>query len=214
MGDDVTPLLKVHEYFRGAPDGALAEVARHARVAHHPAGAVVHEANVLPTEVGFVLRGRLKCVRVAADGTESLLKMVGRGEQFGMMAGALAEPVPVRVVALEPTTVLELDYELAMDLTIRFQDLRRLWLKTYAAGLRTQLFGTVTRRAPVMVALIHETPASRPAAERLVARLVEVGESIAVFGESDAWQGLSGVRYRPLGELEPEDVRGQAAEWH
>ena len=59
------------------------------------------------TTVGFVLRGRLKAVRVDARGTESLFRMIERGEQFGMMVGALAEPVPVRVVALEPTTVLE-----------------------------------------------------------------------------------------------------------
>jgi predicted acylesterase/phospholipase RssA/CRP-like cAMP-binding protein len=213
MADDVLPLLKVHEYFHGASDGAVAEVVRLARVSHHPAGAVVHEANVLLTDVGFVLRGRLKCVRVDARGAETLIKMVGRGEQFGMMAGALAEPVPVRVVALEPTTVLALDYEAAMDLTIRFPDLRRLWLKTYAAGFRTQLFGTPVKRAPMMVALLHETPATRPVAGRLVARLTELGESIAVFGESDGWSG-AGVRYRPLRGLEPDDIRRQAAEWH
>ena len=51
--------------------------------------------------------------------------MIERGEQFGMMVGALPEPVPVRVVALEPTTVLQLDYEQAMELTLRHPDLRR-----------------------------------------------------------------------------------------
>ena len=104
MSDDVIPLLKVHEYFRGVSDEALQEVVRHARVTHHPAGSVVHEANVVLTTVGFVLRGRLKAVRIDARGTESLFRMIERGEQFGMMVGALAEPVPVRVVALEPTT--------------------------------------------------------------------------------------------------------------
>ena len=46
MSDDIIPLLKVHEYFRGVSDEALQEVVRHARVTHHPAGSVVHEANV------------------------------------------------------------------------------------------------------------------------------------------------------------------------
>jgi CRP-like cAMP-binding protein len=122
MSDDVLPLLKVHEYFRGVSDEALQQVVRHAQVSHHPAGAVVHEAGVLLTSVGFVLRGRLKAVRVDARGTESLFRMIGRGEQFGMMVGALTEPVPVRVVALEPTTVLGLDYEVAMDLTFRYPE--------------------------------------------------------------------------------------------
>ena len=52
--------------------------------------------------------------------------MIERGEQFGMMVGALAEPVPIRVVALETTTIMSLDYELAMELTLTLPDLRRL----------------------------------------------------------------------------------------
>ena len=42
------------------------------------------------TTVGFVLRGRLKAVRVSARGTESLFRMIERGEQFGLMVGASA----------------------------------------------------------------------------------------------------------------------------
>ena len=112
MNDDVIPLLKVHEYFQGVSDETLAG-SRAARDGSrsYPAGSVVHEADVVLTTVGFVLRGRLKAVRVEHRGTESLFRMIERGEQFGMMVGALGEPVPIRVVALEPTTVLRLDYE-------------------------------------------------------------------------------------------------------
>ena len=57
MNDEVIPLLKVHDYFRGATDETLEEVARLGRVAHHAAGDVVHEADVVLTTVGFVLAG-------------------------------------------------------------------------------------------------------------------------------------------------------------
>src|SRR4051794_13871914 len=150
MNDDVIPLLKVHEYFRGVPDDILQEVVGLARVAHHPAGSVVHEANVLFDTVGFVLRGRLKAVRVDARGTESLFRMIERGDQYGLMVGALSEPVPVRVVALEPTTVLELEYEAAMDLSLRHPTVRRLWLKSFAGGVRKHFFGATARRAPML----------------------------------------------------------------
>jgi hypothetical protein len=43
--------LNVHEYFHGVSDESLEELARHARVTHHPAGIVV-------------LHGRLKAVRI------------------------------------------------------------------------------------------------------------------------------------------------------
>ena len=68
MTDDVIPLLKVHEYFRGASDEALREVVAAGRVTQHPAGEVVHEANAPLATVGFVLRGRLKAVRIDARG--------------------------------------------------------------------------------------------------------------------------------------------------
>src|SRR5580765_1266609 len=117
MNDEVIPLLKVNEYFQGVSDEALREVAQKARITQHPAAAVVHEANAVLTTVGFVLRGRLKAVRVDTRGRESLFRMIERGEQFGMMAGALGESVPIRVIALEPTTILGLDFEQAIELT-------------------------------------------------------------------------------------------------
>jgi hypothetical protein len=73
MNDDVIALLKVHQYFQGSSDEALDEVARQGRVAHFDAGALVREASVVVTSVGFVLRGRVKAVRVDAHGAESRL---------------------------------------------------------------------------------------------------------------------------------------------
>src|SRR6516165_2935462 len=198
MSDDIIPLLKVHEYFRGLCDEALQEVVRHGRVTHHPAGSVVHEANELLTTVGFVLRGRLKAVRIDARGTESFFRMIERGEQFGMMVGALDEPVPIRVVALEATTLLTLDYERAMELTLTLPDLRRLWLKTYARSLRKEFLGATPRQAPMLLALVHESPATHWAAERLIDRLRDVGEKLAVLSDSDGWRGSPNVRFRSL----------------
>jgi predicted acylesterase/phospholipase RssA/CRP-like cAMP-binding protein len=217
MNDDIIPLLKVHEYFSGVSDGALQEVVQHARVIHHAAGSVVHEADLVLTTVNFVLRGRLKAVRIDLRGHESFFRMIERGEQFGMMVGALAEPVPVRVVALEPTTVLSLDYEQAMELTLLHADLRRRWLKTYARSLRKLFFGAAPKRAPMMLALIHDSLATRRAAERLIGRLREVGEQLAVFSDTHEWRELPGVRFRSLREdgreLEAEEIRRQASEW-
>jgi len=217
MSADIIPLLKVHEYFHGVNDEALQEIVRHAQVTHHPAGSVVHEANVLLTTVGFVLRGRLKAVRISTRGTESFFRMIERGEQFGMMVGALDEPVPIRVVALETTTILSLDYEKAMELTLTLPDLRRSWLKTYARSLRKEFLGAAPKQAPIMLALIHESPSTHWAAERLIDRLCEVGEKLGVFSDSDRWRGSPNVQFQSLRDdgrdLEPEEIRQQAAKW-
>jgi NTE family protein len=217
MNDEVIALLKVHAYFQGASDGTLEEVARLGRVAQYPAGSVVHEADVVLTTVGFVLRGRLKAVRVSTSGAESLFRMIERGEQFGMMVGALSESVPIRVVALEPTTLLRLDYEEAMELTLARPDLRRLWLKTYAGSLRKLFLGDAPKRSVTMLALIHDSPATRPMAERLIKRLAEVGEQLGVFSDSDQRLDSPNVRFRPLREdgrdLTREEIREQVAHW-
>jgi predicted acylesterase/phospholipase RssA len=156
-------------------------------------------------------------VRIDLRGTESFFRMIERGEQYGMMVGALAESVPVRVVALEPTTVLSLDYEQAMELTLLHADLRRRWLTTYAGSLRKLFFGTAPKRAPMMLALIHDSPATRQAAEQLIGRLRDMGEQLAVFSDADEWRALPGVRFRSLRvdgrDLESEEIRRQAAEW-
>jgi predicted acylesterase/phospholipase RssA/CRP-like cAMP-binding protein len=217
MSVDVFPLLQVHEYFRDLPDEVLQEVVRSAWVTQHPTGEVVHEADTLLTALGFVLRGRLKAVRVDARGTESLFRMIERGEQFGLMLGAVSEPVPIRVVALEPSTLLRLDYERGIDLTFRYPELRRLWLTTFAGSLRKHFFGTATRHAPMLLALVHESPASRRVAERLIDRLHEVGENLAVLSDSDERRERPGVRFRALRpdghELEMEEIRQQVAHW-
>ena len=217
MNDEVIPLLKVHEYFHGASDETLQEVARLGRVAHFPAGSVVHEADVVLTTIGFVLRGRLKAVRVGANGTESFFRMIERGEQFGMMVGALNESVPIRVVALEPTTILRLDYEEAMELTFARPELRRLWLKTYAGSLRKIFLGDAPKRSVTMLALIHDSPATRLVAEQLIRRLSDVGEQLAVFSDSGRRLDSPNVRFRPLREddrdLTLEEIREQVSHW-
>lgn len=215
--NDVLALLKLHEYFQGVSEEALQAVVRDAQVEQHSTGAVVHEANVLLKEIGFVLRGRLKAVRVDARGVESLFRMVERGEQFGLMIGALSEPVPVRIVSLEPSAVLRLDYERALELTFQYPDLRRLWLSTFAGNLRKHFFGAAPRRTPMMLALIHESPVTRRVAERLASRLCEVGETLAVFSDSDKWASLPNVRHHPIHldgrELELGEIRRQASGW-
>ena len=217
MNEDVTSLLKVHEYFRGLSDETLQQVVQSARVSHHPTGSVVHEANEVPSTVNFVLRGRLKAVRIDGRGIESFFRMIERGEQFGMMAGALAEPVPVRIIALEPTTLLSLDYEQAMELTLTQPALRRLWLKTYAGSLRNQFFGEAAKRSLTVLALLHESPATRRLAELLIDRLCDVGEKIAVLSDADQWRGMSDVRFRSIRVdgrlLETAEIRQQVSEW-
>jgi predicted acylesterase/phospholipase RssA/CRP-like cAMP-binding protein len=217
MNADILPLLKVHEYFQGLSDEAIQEILARGRISRHETGDIVHETNVLLTSIAFVLSGRVKAVRVDARGRETFLRMIDRGEQFGMVVAALTEPIPVRVVALEPTAILNVDYEDAMDFTFRHADARRLWLKSIAESFRKHFFGATTKHSPMMLAFMHESPVTHRVAEQLGGRLSAIGEKLAVFSDSDEWRALPDVRLRRLhvdGQmLELDEIRRQVAEW-
>lgn len=217
MHEDIPALLKVHDYFHGASEEALQDALQVGRIRTLAAGEIVHQPQDPVVSVYFILRGRLKSVKVDPQGRESLFRYFERSEQLGMMMGFLQEPVPVRVFAVEPTTVLQVDTEQAMDLTLRHADLRKIWLRTYAAGLRKTFFGIAPQRAPTILGLIHHSPASRRVSERLIDRLRELGESLAVFSDSDRRPDWPGVQFRSLlvdGQwIGPGEVRRQLAEW-
>src|SRR5206468_766989 len=137
------------------------------------------------TSVCFVLKGRLKVVRVDAQGAEHFFRMLERGEQFGILLGVLGETLPVRIFALEPTTILSLDYERAMELTFKYPDLRRHWIQSCARGFRRHFFDTAADRATSLLAVLHESPATRGLTHKLVRRLRELGEEICVLSDSD-----------------------------
>ena len=73
-----------HEYFHGVSDAILGEIARFGTVTNYDSAAVVHQLNDPLTSICFVLRGRLKTVRVDSRGDEHLFQMFERGDQYGM----------------------------------------------------------------------------------------------------------------------------------
>src|SRR5262249_60610814 len=104
---------------------------------------------------------RLNSVGDGRAGRATSFIVVGRGGELGLLRSALREPLPVRVFALEPTTVLEVDSEHVMELTFKHPDLRRMWVQSYAKGMRKVYFGAAPKRTAMVLGLFHETPASR-----------------------------------------------------
>jgi NTE family protein len=217
VGDDIISLLKAHEYFRGISDDALREVASIARVSDYDAGAVVHQFGEPLTSICFVLRGRLKAVRLDAHGREHLFRMFERGEQYGIMLGGLGEPLPVRLFALESSTILSLDHEASMELMFRRPDVRRQWFRTYARSVRRYHFEVAPRRAPSVLVLLHESPATRHLSYKLVQRLRGLGEEICILSDTDTWRSTAEITFRSLSDggrhLDITEIRRQIAEW-
>jgi NTE family protein len=218
MYDDFMNLVQKHEYFRGISDAILGEIASFAKVTNYDAAAVIHQFNDPLTSICFILRGRLKAVRVDSHGDEHLFQIFERGDQYGMMLGGLGESIPVRIFALEPSTILSLDYEKAMELTLLHPDLRRQWLQTYAHSLRRHFFEPASARTPKLLATIHESPATRNLAQAIIGRLQGLGEAVSVLSDTDSWRSIPNVRFRSLFDsdrlIESAEISRQIAAWN
>jgi NTE family protein len=217
MYDDVIDLLKAHEYFRGVSDTTLGEIARFAKVTNYDAAAVVHQLNDPLSSICFILRGRLKSVRVDSRGDEHLFQIFERGEQYGMILGGLGESIPVRIFALEPSTILSLDHEKSMELTLLHPDLRRQWLQSYARSLRRRFLEPTAGQAPKVLAMLHESPATRNLAQKIIGRLQGLGEGVCVLSDADSWRSTPNMGFRSLLNgnrlIEVAEIRRQIAEW-
>jgi predicted acylesterase/phospholipase RssA/CRP-like cAMP-binding protein len=217
MDDDIVALLKAHEYFCRISDDALREISRIAQVANYSVGAVVHQSGEPLTSVCFVVRGRLKAVRVDAQGREHVFRVFERGEQYGIMLGGLSESLPVRIFALESSTVVSLDHEASMELMFQHPDVRREWFGSYARSVRRHHFEATPRTAPGVLVLLHESPATRQISHQLIGRLRALGEEIGVFSDAETWRSISELRFRLLSNegrpLDLPEIRRQVAEW-
>ena len=108
-------------------------------------------------------------------GDEHLFQIFERGEQYGIMLGGLGESIPVRIRA-GASTILSLDHEKSMELMLLHPDLRRQWLQTYARSLRRRFFEPTSARAPKLLAMLHESPATRNLAQEIIGRLQGLGK--------------------------------------
>ena len=135
-----------------------------------------------------------------------------------MMLGGLGESIPVRIFALEPSTILSLDHEKAMELMLLHPDLRRQWLQTYARSLRRRFFEPASARAPKLLLMLHESPATRNLAQQIIGRLQGLGEAVSVLSDAESWRSIPNVRFRSLLDgdrlMEVGQIRGQIAEWN
>ncbi len=217
MPEDILSMLKVHDYFRGLNEEILADVAEQVEIVSLDTGECVHETNEPFTEVGFLARGRLKTVVVDEDGTETLFRFTHRGEQVGLVSAALSDPVPLRVIAVEPSTLIRLNYEVGLELTRKHPDLRRRWNENLAGSLRTAFLGDQPARKTNVLAVFHESPMSRDVVQRLIDRLSGLGEKPCLFSDHPDIRLPAGVPFRALREgdnfLSPEQVRNQLADW-
>ena len=113
------------------------------------------------TSVYLVVHGRLRQSVVDIHGNELLQRFLTRGMQFGALGAAQAEPVPINVIAQEPSALLKLNFETFLEFTRKHAVFGLNLTQSIASMVRQVLMSDKRQEKPAIVAVFHESPASR-----------------------------------------------------
>ena len=180
MTDRKLLLLKSHQCAEGLTDEELNEVADCAEIVEYDTGDYAHRVDQRVTAIQMIVQGRFQGTALDRRGQPVLNLVFTRGDVFGAVAAADGEPLSATVVAEEPSTVLQLDYQVVLELTKRIDALRMNFARAVARDVHSLIFGKKPRQRSAVIAIFHESPASRELTPRLVARLRELGETPSV----------------------------------
>jgi NTE family protein len=215
--NDKLLLFKSHECSQGLSDEALKEISDAAELVRCDSGEYVHRANQPMTSVYLIVHGRLRQSLVDMQGNELLHRFLTRGTQFGVLGAAQAEPVPVNVIAQEPSAMLRFDFETAREFTRKYDTFGLNITRLIANMVRHVLMPDRHQKKPALVAVFHESPASRPLTPRLINRLLELGESPRLLSDRPDREPIANVPFRSLIEegqpLTREEIRRQINLW-
>ncbi len=209
--------LNRHPCSVGLNTDALRELADAMELDSVEAGHEVHGSNQPVTSVLFIIKGRLKQTLLDLQGKVIEQTYLSGGSQFGIIAAAQTEPVPIQVVALEPSKFLRLDFQKALSLASKYPEFQLNLFRIAGNQLRRMLRVDRIRHQPASVVIVHQTPSTRPLTPRLLRRLAEIEKSPCVFSDYPAWESTQEIAHRSLfvGDqiLNRESIREQVMKW-
>ena len=217
MTDDKYLLLKMHPCADGLVDEAVREIADTAELVHLSPGDCLQKADEPVTAVSLVIQGRLKVSMFDLRGSAVMQRFEIAGGQFGGLASALAEPARLECFAEDPTTLLQLNHQAALELTKKHDVFRLNMLRTFAEGVRHTFSQDKHPVRPRLVAILHQSPETRVLSRKLIKRLKELGESPCVLTDQTEWEPIEGVRHRCSVDgdrrMNEEEARNQLLQW-
>ncbi len=210
-------LFKSHDCSRGLSDEELTEISDAAELVQYDSDEYLHRSNQPMTSVYFIVHGRFKQAVVDLHGNTILQRYLTRGSQFGALGAAQADPVPVDVVALEPSAALKLDFETTLQFTRKIETFGLNLTQSITNMVRQALLADRKPKQPSLVTVFHESSTSRRLTRNLIGRLLELGESPCVMSDQSNWEEIENVGFHKLPAegkfLARDDVRRQINLW-
>ncbi len=217
MTDDKVLLLKMHDCAKGLSEEVVREIANECELMKVDSGEFLHQANQPFDSIYMVIHGRAKSSLLDIRGNVISQREETAGGQFGALAAALGEPLPLDVVAIEPTTLLRLNYQKALALTKQHDAFRQNFTRSVAESVRSLVLKDRRPKRPGLVSIFHQSPATRELTRKLIQRIQQLGENPCVLNDQSDWQPMKDVPYRCLIQngtyLTERDVRDQINHW-
>ena len=215
--DEKPILLKRHGGFRGLTDEEIQQIATDCELLELATGDVLHRAGEDLKFLYLIVQGRFEQTMQDSRGTVIQKKYLGRESQFGAVAAAQADPVPMTVVAVEPSSVLRLDYDTFLQYVARIPKLLHNLLQDIGSAFKQTFSLDRIHTQSNIVMVTHVSPASRPLTVRLIDRLQALGEHPCVMTDDPSWEARTDVPHILLVQdgrwLDDDTVRSKIAEW-
>ena len=117
MTEEKFLLLKRHVCSDGLSDQVVQEIADECELVKCEAGEYLHHAKQKFDSVFLLSHGGVRQSLVDFRGNVIVQRHQTAGAQFGALSAALGEQSQIDLVVEEPTTLLRLDYQKALELT-------------------------------------------------------------------------------------------------
>ncbi len=215
--DEKFVMLKRYHGMRGLSDEEIGRIASDCQVVELKRGEWLHAAGQTLKYIYFVGRGRLEHDIQDLHGNLVVRKYLTRGAQFGAVVAAQMEPAPVTVVALEPSVVLQLDYQAFLRYVAEIPRLLLNFIQDVGSAFKQTFQIDRLQNQPNVVLMVHESPKTRPLTHRLIDRLQQLGERPCLLTDDPCWESRPDIPQVLLvrnGDwMDNSAVRDQVAKW-
>ena len=128
--------LKKQSIFANTPDDVLAKLAQHIEIRSLEQGDVLLQQDT-PSESLFIIRrGWFKVAITNSDGEEVMLDQYGPGQLIGELSLIDRMPRENSVIALRPAEVMEIKYDVVLDLLDQYPALARSLVQEMSSRVR------------------------------------------------------------------------------
>ncbi len=216
--DDKLDLLRIHRSTRGLDETQIQLLADHAEVVSCHEGDMVHRAEEATDALFLVVSGRLTMSAISARGAITVIRQVGRDDQFGLLTLECEEPFPIQVTAAHNTTLLRIEKDDAVRLVLELPLWRRNMMRSVGSQLIDSILKEKQRTNRRVIALFHMTEDSRKLTSALLKRMSQLGEKVGLVSDQAPADETQVWKYTPLvdelGQLHTmEVIRARLSRW-